>query len=262
MRRYLRIYKMLLHLNFASLVAYRANFVNSLISSIAWAAFSLFSVILLTGRTPNVYGWSRNEIILLTGSYNIIVGIFHMVFSRNFQRFSTIVHYGRLDSILTKPLDSQFLLSFWLVAYTSVIRVCMGIAINIYILTAMGLQYSVLDIMFFILMMLLGIMLLYSLWLFVITLTIWFTRLSNLVDLLYTMNGVTRYPPKMVNEAGNFFSYILIPFTFVVAPPTRLLLQKALSGEIVGLAVLSISFFILSRLFFRYALKFYTSASN
>lgn len=262
MNRYLRIYRKLLSLNLSALMAYRANFVNSLISSIAWAAFSIFSMILLTSRTPSAYGWTRNEIILLTGSYNIIVGIFHMIFSRNFQRFSNIVHFGHLDALLTKPVDSQFLLSFWLFNYTSGIRVVMGIVINAIMLSIMGIHVQLSDILLFSLFTVMGIVLLYSIWFTVITFTIWFTRLSNLVDLLYSINGVTRFPPKMVSNLRSAFSYVLIPLTFVVAPQTRFLIQRTMTMDIFILLIMAVTTLMLSRTFFRFALRYYASGGN
>src|SRR3989344_7678647 len=127
MNHYLHIYKTLLKINLVALLTYRGNFVSSVFSSILWATFGLFLISLLTLRVPMVYGWNREELFMLMLGYNIIVGVFHSLFSRNFERFSQIIHYGELDTLLLKPIDSQFLLSFWLFNYASLSRIVIGI---------------------------------------------------------------------------------------------------------------------------------------
>src|SRR5574341_269965 len=126
MKSYLGLYKTLLHLNAENLLASRANFTTNVISSVSWGLFSIFSIMLITGQANAIFGWRREEILLLTAIYSILIGVFHMLFSKNFERFSNLIYYGQLDGLLVKPVDSQFLVSFWLVNYTSIFRIVLG----------------------------------------------------------------------------------------------------------------------------------------
>src|SRR4051794_7125311 len=126
MERYFKIYRKLLKINFAALVIYRGNFVNSIISSTLWGALTLASILLLTYNQKTIYTWTKDELILLTISYSILIGIFHTLFSRNFERLSQLVYLGQLDSLLIKPIDTQFLVSVWLINYSSIIRTLAG----------------------------------------------------------------------------------------------------------------------------------------
>lgn len=253
---------MLLKLNFSSLVAYRSNFLHNIFASSVWAVFSIISIELMTSRTPRVYGWSRDEILLLTGVYNIIVGVFYMVFSRNFQKFSHIVHMGRLDSMLTKPIDPLFFLTCYHFNYTSVLRVILGIVFSMHIVLRMHVPVTLFTLTNFIILMIASLVLLYSIWCLVITLTIKYTRLSNLVEVLYTLNGVSRYPPRMLQSIKNQLVIFLLPFTFLIATPSQVLIHKALAGDIWMLIASAAFFLILSRMFFSYMLRYYTSASG
>lgn len=262
MNKYFKIYKILLHVNFAALAAYKANFINSVISSVGWGVFSILFIVLLTSRTSRIYGWSREEIILLTGFYNIIVGTFHVVFSRNFERFSDIIFFGQLDGLLLKPVDSQFLLSFWLFNYIGLLRVIIGILFSFYMLIQMHVLFTITTIIIYTVFSILGLILLYSVWYIFLTLTIWFTRLSNIVDLLYQVNGITRYPPEIFTRFKSFIIFFLLPLTLIVAAPTKFFLNKlSLIEEFELLFFASILFFI-SRKFWKLALRFYTSASS
>ena len=68
----------------------------------------------------------------------IVVGIFHMFFSINMRRLSRIIRWGELDLILTKPLDSQFAVSFWLIDYTMILRIIMAGGYTAWLLTRFG----------------------------------------------------------------------------------------------------------------------------
>lgn len=262
MLKHLKIYKILLNLNFSTLTAYRANFTNSLIASVGWGIFSVLSMLLVTSKTPIVFGWKREELLILVGAYSIVVGIFHMVFSRNFDRFSRIINRGELDVILTKPLDSQFLLSLWIFNYASFIRIIMGIIFTLYMVQKIGISIGFLEMMGFFLLGFIGLVLLYSLWFLAIATTIWFSRLSNLTELMNTITGISRQPPEMFKEFSSYVFIFLLPLTLIVVAPTRFLLQKATWQEVLLLFLFSVIFFCLSRKFWKFALRFYTSAGG
>lgn len=260
MLRYFRIYKKLLELNWSVLIAYRSNFINSLISSIVWGGFTILQMLLLTSRVDSLFGWSKNDIILLTCVFNIILGVFHLLFSRNFEYFSRIVHLGQLDTFLLKPLDSQFLLSFRYINYTSIIRVFFGIGLALFFMR--GRLPTFMDIALFIFFAICGLIVLYSIWYLVTTLTIWFSRLTNIVDVLFTMSGLTRFPPEMYREFSFYLFAFLLPLVLVIATPTKYLLHRPDIFSSISLVIFSIVLFLASRWFWRYALKSYTSASS
>lgn len=262
MRKYLRVYKTLLKLNLSVMMAYRAYFYNGLFSSLLWGIFSIASIMLLTHNAKVVYGWKQDELFLLTGAYSIVVGFFHMIFSRNFDRFSTIIDRGQLDFVLIKPIDSQFLMSFWLTGFTSIFRVILGIVYIFYILSINHISVGVINILSFFILMILGVGILYSLWYIAATIMIWHPRLSNIIEFMFSFNNVTRYPPEMFYSLKNFAVFFLLPFTFVVATPTKVLLHKALLGDLAGLVGFSIFLLLISRWFWKFALKYYTSASS
>lgn len=260
--RYLRVYIMLMKLNISVLFSYRGNFINSFIGSFLFGIFIFISIALLTTNISTLYGWSRDEIIFLSVGYSIAIGFFHTLFSRNFERFSRIIHFGELDTILIKPLDSQFLISLWEVNYTSLIRVLAGIVLAAYFIHKLGISITLLTVSGYLILLLCGILIFYSVWFIIITLTIWFTRLSNIVELLYNVNTVSRFPREIYRDVTGFFFYILIPLTFVVITPTKVLFQTATINDVLGLLFFAVVFFTISRKFWKFALRYYTSASS
>lgn len=262
MKRYLRIYRSLLLLSLETLMAYRANFVNSLLSSLAWGIFSFVSILLITSRAPTIYGWRREEILLLTSGYSIVIGFFHTFFSRNFERMAEMINWAQLDSLLVKPVDSQFLISVWWVNYTSIIRIAVGVAFLAYFLHSLPISLTPGVVIAFIVLTFIGLLLLYSVWFIVTTLIMWFPRMSNIVELMYSVSGLSRYPGEMYRNVSPYLYFFLLPFFVVVATPVRFIIQKTSWIEIVELLGLATILFYISRKFWKFALRFYTSASS
>ena len=262
MKHFLNVYKVLLHLNFAALVAYRSNFINSAISSIGWGILSIVSIILVTSYTTSVFGWRREELLILTGAYGITIGVFHLIFSRNFEQLAHTIHKGELDVILVKPIDSQFYVSVWRVSYTSLFRILIGIVFTLHMINQIHAELKLINVLGFFVLLVIGILLLYSLWFIVTTFTLWFTRLSNLVDFMFNVANIARFPQEMYHQLVWYVFLFLLPITLIVSTPTKVLLEKALAGDVVLVVLFSFSLFLISRKFWKFALRYYTSASS
>lgn len=262
MLQYLKIYRTLIKLNFSSLLAYRFNFISDVLGSVTWGSFHFISIFLLTAKSGSVYGWSREELILLTASFSFIWGFFHIFFGKNFERIADIIHYGQLDQILLKPIDSQFMLSLNFINFTGIVRIIMGVIFIFIILVKNQIRVTLVNIASYLLLVFCGLILIYSLWYIITTLIIWFTRLTNLVDFLFTISGVSRYPPETMKNVGVYFFPILLPVILFVSVPTKVLLHKLLLGDILQLVAATLVFFLASRWFWKFALRYYTSASS
>jgi len=261
MNRYLRIYKAIFKINTAYMLTYRTSFINGLVSSFGWGAFQIIWMTLLTNKTKMVFGWKQDEMILLALGYSVSIGILHFLFSRNFDAFSRIIDRGEFDSHLLKPLDSQFSISTSILSYPNAVRTVVGLGLIVWWSIAHNYHIGLIEILNFSFLIGAGVMVTYSIWCLFITLLIWYPNLNNMADLLYTMDGLARYPPEMIRMSGNIILYFLIPLTLVVATPVRVLLQKNMWPDEALLLGLCVLLLYLSRKFWKYSLKYYTSAS-
>lgn len=262
MRKYLRIYLRLIKLNLHLLFAYRGNFFNNFLSSLSWGFFSLYSVVLLTSRTQSIYGWKREELLLMNGIYGIIIGFYHVFFSVNFDRFSQVIHLGNLDSVLVKPLDSQFLLTFWRVNFAAVSRIIIAFGYTIVLAGQMQIVLTPFTLLYFLGITLVSLILLYSFWFVATTCIMWFTKLSNITELLFTLTGTARYPQEMFREGFWYLFVFILPLTFIITTPAKVILQRPDLLSMVALFGLSGFLFFFSRWFWKFALRSYTSASS
>ncbi|HSW88870.1 MAG TPA: ABC-2 family transporter protein [Candidatus Saccharimonadales bacterium] len=262
MKRYLKLYALLLRLGLVSLLTYRVNFINNVLSSILFSSLTILAMMLLTSRTSSVFGWTRYELWLLTAVYNVVFGIVYILFASNFDELVKIINKGELDSWLLKPIDTQFSISVWKVAYANLFRCIIASCYIFFLLSLLYIAPTLITLLNFVICILFSILLIYSASFLIMTLAIWFSTLTNLMELIYYMNGLTRYPREMYRGVGNLVFFILFPLTLVVVVPTRTLLGKASFMEYSLLFVCSITLFFLSRKFWKFALRFYTSASG
>jgi ABC-2 type transport system permease protein len=199
---------------------------------------------------------------LFNGVYGVIIGIFHMFISVNMGRFSRTVHFGDLDGILVKPLDSQFSVSLWLIDFTIIFRILIAAGFAFWIFGELGITLTLAQIAALMFFALCAWVVLYAIWFLVLTNVIWHTTLSNLVFLLYSFESVGRFPKEMLAQLSNIFFLIVLPVALVVNTPTRVVLGKLVVSDAVTLLVLAVGLGIASRAYWRYALRHYTSASS
>lgn len=259
--KYFRIYKAIFKINVAYILAYRTNFINNIISSLGWGMFQIIWMTLLTNKAKIAFGWKQDEMIFLAMGYIVSLGIFHFFFSRNFDAFSRIIDRGEFDSHLLKPLDTQFLISTMILSYANVIRTFVGIGLMIWWATIHHYQVGIFEVLNFSFLIGVGVMVMYSIWFIFITSLIWYPNLNNMVDFLYTLNGFARYPSEMLRMSGKLILYLFIPLSLAVATPIRALIGKSLWPDELLLLGICMSLLYISRKFWKYSLKYYTSAS-
>lgn len=262
MKRYFRIYRALLKINLIAMFSYRANFINSTISSFTWGVFGIVTIVLITSRTESAFGWRREDLILLAATYSMVVGLFHLFFARNFERFARLIAGGKFDTVLLKPLDSQFSISFWEINYAALSRVTLGSLVIIYLIHRLSYEPSIFNVIFFFFIIVFGVLVLYSLWLIGATFMIKVPQLTNIIELMYTINGFIRYPQEMYKKVSGLLFLIVFPIVFVAVTPMRVLMGNASYKDIGALIIICITLLILSRIFWRFGLRSYTSASN
>lgn len=223
---------------------------------------SLYTVIMLTARVTDAYGWQRGELLLFNGIYGVIVGIFHMFISINMGRLSKVIHMGELDGILVKPIDSQFAVSLWVVNFATIFRILMALGYTIWIAGQLHLVVTFPQLLLFIFLAFAALMLLYSLWFLVLTNLIWFSNMTNLVLFMYSFESMARFPKEMLQQLASFLFVFVMPLALVVNTPSRALLAKLDYKDVLIVFVLAAGLWAASRWYWRFALRHYTSASS
>jgi len=262
MKRNFVVLRQLLISYLAIALTYRADFIQSVLASVLWSAFSFLSAYLVTSQTPAIFGLTRADLLLLASTYGIIVGIHHWLFTRGFHGVWHVIHRGELDGYLLRPFNTLTFLSLRSIAWGSVFRVAGSVLTTAWIINHYGIIVEWWQVVLFSALTIPAILAIYAFYSISVTVLIWHPYLSNLLDLMGVTVSTARYPLDIVRYTPIWFVGWIVPFLAVVNMPTRALTNRL--GVADGLVFVGFCFglWLFSRWFWRYALKFYTSASG
>ena len=107
-----------------------------------------------------------------------------------------------------------------------------------------------------------SICILYSLWFFISTTTIWFVKTWNATEVLRSFLYIGRFPLNSFSFSLRIFFSVLIPIAFITTIPSEVFLGISQLWKILIEVVVALLFISTSRKFWLFALKFYSSASS
>jgi ABC-2 type transport system permease protein len=110
--------------------------------------------------------------------------------------------------------------------------------------------------------LLLGLVILYSLWFMLGATSIWFVKIYNVTEVLRGLVEAGRFPLVAYPVAYRLFFTFVVPVAFLTTVPAEALLGRIQWPWLVGSALLAAGLLWGSHLFWRFALRFYTSASS
>jgi ABC-2 type transport system permease protein len=108
----------------------------------------------------------------------------------------------------------------------------------------------------------LALVILYSLWFMVGTTTIWFTKIWNATEVLRSFIEAGKYPMSAYGVGLRFFFTFILPVAFLTTIPAEIMRGSKAPTFILVEAGLAAALFTASRLFWKRALRSYTSASS
>jgi ABC-2 type transport system permease protein len=142
------------------------------------------------------------------------------------------------------------------------ISVIFEISIAIYAMGHVGIDYSLINIILFILMFLLSLILYYFLRWFTIMPAFWFIRMWSLRDLMGKLNQFMRYPAGIFPNFLKYALFVFFPILTVSYIPARTLFYQPKIEFIIYMLLITILFGLITKLLWRAGLKHYGSASS
>ena len=260
---------------------FRANFVIEAFSSLSWAMMNIGFYWLIFEHTTSIgreTGWGKYEFFVFMGTTWIVNSIVQTFFMPNSEEFSELIRTGGLDFAMLKPIDTQFLISFRKVSWSSLANLILGI-----VLIAISLGYLVQRaenpwrfepaiLLLYPLYIACGAAILYSLMICLAATSVWLGRNQTLYDFWFYITNFSRYPMEIYSRSWGFplwlvFTFV-IPVLVVVNVPARLLAQPltpraAWEWPLAGYTLLAtVGALLFSRWVFGRALLAYRSASS
>ena len=261
-KKYIKIYSLFIYTSLASELEYKTNVIIDFITAILSLIGSIFLLTIFFQSTDNIGGWKFEQALIIQGIYTILNGITNTWFNPNLTEIVKHIREGTLDFVLLKPIDSQFFISFKKIAPSGFLEIILGFCLLLYCIriNQINLNLSFLTLCFITIVC--SICILYSLWFFISTTTIWFVKTWNATEVLRSFLYIGRFPLNSFSFSLRIFFSVFIPIAFITTIPSEVFLGLSQLWKILLEVIVAIVFLMTSRKFWFFALKFYSSASS
>ena len=261
MSRYARVLWLFWKTSLASELEYRLNFLLAVLSSLGHLAGNLFGLSLFYTQGGSLGGWPFHQALLVMGLFTTLQGMNRVLLSPNLQRIVEHVRTGTLDFVLIKPIDTQFWLSTRRISPWGLPDVAFGLGMVLYAAAQLDLAPARLALA--IGPFLLSVVIQYSLWFMLASISIWYVKIHNVTEVLNALLAAGRYPIDAL-PAGVYrfiFSFV-IPVALLTTVPAKVALAQPIGAWLLVSLGFAVGAFLGSRAFWRLALRYYTSASS
>ncbi len=245
-----------------SMMEYRVSYSIWAIMGTVWAMFFVFSASLILGQVNSIAGWSKNEILILTATETIFVGILWLFIFPNLIDFSELIRNGSLDLLLTKPLNKRFLVSVKRFQLENLIRITLLTAYIFFLCSSNHITINFINVMSFTGLIFLGLAIFYNIFFSITLLNIWFINIFNLEDFFHNILDMGRFPSQIYQGFIAQIFIFVIPVGYIATFPVQVLLGKFDPQNFIYAGLFVIITSIFSQWFWNFALKHYSSASS
>ncbi len=260
--KYFKVYKKFLHTSLASELEYKTNIIIDLITAILSLIGSIFLLSIFFQSNSNIGGWGFEQALIIQGIYTILNGITNTWFNPNLTEIVKHIREGTLDFVLLKPIDTQFFISLKKINPSGFLEIILGLCLLIYCIRINQINFNLTFITLCLITISCSICILYSLWFFISTTTIWFVKTWNATEVLRSFLYIGRFPLNSFSFSLRIFFSVFIPIAFITTIPSEVFLGLSQAWKVLLEIIIASFFLFTSRKFWFFALRFYSSASS
>jgi len=260
--KFINVYSKFLHTSLASELEYKTNILIDLITAILSLIGSIFLLSIFFQNNGSIGGWEFKQALIIQGIYTVLNGITNTWFNPNLTEIVKHVREGSLDFVLLKPVDSQFYISLRKISPSGFLEIMLGFCLLLFCIRINQINLNLSFLSLCLITIICSISILYSLWFFISTTTIWFVKTWNATEVLRSFLYIGRFPLNSFSLSLRIFFSVFIPIAFITTIPSEVFLGLAQLWKILLEVVIALIFLFTSRQFWLYALKFYSSASS
>jgi ABC-2 type transport system permease protein len=164
--------------------------------------------------------------------------------------------------VLLKPVDAQFMISSSKYEPWNVFDLLGAVGLAVYAFVERGHGPSLADVGLGLVLLVAGVLAMYSLWIVCAAAAFWVVRLDNLVYLLGAIFDTARWPIHVFRGAWRVVFTFVIPVAVMTTFPAMALLGRLDRETALATIGGALAMLVVSRLVWRAAIRNYTSASS
>lgn len=258
--RYLSLYKRVFIQAVMQNLTYPQNFLVWVLVDIAWAVVHIGFFRILLFNIPEISGWNFDQLAIPLGILYLLNTLIWGFFYGNMNAIPEYINKGELDLFLTKPVNSQFMVSTRQIGLGTMPSAAAGAYLLWYGFQASAVSWKMAAVVP--LALATAGLISYSLWLMTVTLSFWTNRLYNVSELFAHAVEIARYPVSIFRQPFRFIFTFIIPFAILGFLPAEIILGRINPVWLLWPLGLTVLFLFLSSKFWQFSLKRYSSASS
>jgi ABC-2 type transport system permease protein len=261
-RRYLRLLAIQVRISAALAMQYRLDFFFKGAMALFWLAVTLVPLLVVFSKREAVVGWTWPEALVVLGWFSLLKAVLEGGVTPSLTAVVEGVRTGSLDFVLLKPADAQFLVSTQRFEPWKLVDLCGSLGLLIYAFARLGRWPDLDDLAVAGVLLVVAVLLLYSIWILVVSASFWVVRVDNLSYLFQSIFDAGRWPIDVFKGVLRFLFTVVFPLALLTTYPARALLGK-LTVPKAGLVLAGgIAFAAVARAVWKKAISYYTSASS
>lgn len=261
--RYIKLLSLFAKFALQTEMEYKMNFISGILVECGYFLVKLSYVYIAFQVGTNSQGLRPEEVSVHVGTFTIITAIF-MFFWPSFLRFSSVIRDGSLDILITKPVDLQFVMSLRYLSCSMIFPNLIGGCILLfYGLSKSGQAMNYWSLFGYAVFIVLGTVLLYSL--FIIPkafLSFWFVSSKSADILIASIWDANNMPMSLYGKIVRGIGTYILPIFVIVNYPSRYILNKIYTGDILWAVIATIVAFCIARLVFNRGINHYESTGS
>ncbi|HSJ33848.1 MAG TPA: ABC-2 family transporter protein [Acidimicrobiia bacterium] len=242
-------------------IQYRLNFVLQLVESAVRLVTGLVAIQLVFGFTDDLRGWSQPELLAVLGVHILLGGLLATFVLPNMFTFMYEVREGELDFALVRPVDSQLFISTRQLRFWNVVDVITGILVLGWAVGGLSETLTALQVGVFVLTMICGALILYSVWMAFTTTAFWLIDVDDMAQLITGLYDAGRWPIRVYPLWLQGALTAVVPLGVAITVPAEALTGRLTLGTLGVLVLVTVISVVASRAFWLYGVRNYSGAS-
>ena len=260
--RYAGLFRVQMRMATLAAMQYRVDFVVRGLIAVLWSALTLIPLVVVFGVRRQVAGWSFEEALVVVGWFTLLRAVLEGAVSPSLTAVVEHVRKGTLDFVLLKPADAQFLVSTAKFEPWRVMDLAGAGGVLVFAFHRLGHPPRVQAVLLAAVLLLVAVLVLYALWILVVSAAFWVVKVDNLSYLFGSLFDAGRWPIAIFRGALWFAFTFIFPLALMTSYPAMALLDRLDARTAVAAVAGGLAFASVARLVWRRALGFYTSASS
>jgi ABC-2 type transport system permease protein len=217
---------------------------------------------IIFSNTAALGGWNVWELIALLGVFRLVNTLMAAVLWPATEKFNASVRDGSLDYLLLQPANSLFQVSFVRTVAWRIWDLALGLVLLVIGLSRSGHEPGLIQVAGFAVLLAVGLLVIYSLWVVLVAATFWFTKFDNNVTILQALLDTGRYPATIYPPWLRVIVTFLIPIAVATTVPLQALRGELTVWEVLLFVVVGVGAFLLALRVWRAGVRRYSGASS